>query len=66
MSSTVLPRHMRSTWLIQLGRMTINLVHAYRRQRAVTALSHLSDHQLRDIGVSRSQIEHAVRHGRFD
>jgi uncharacterized protein YjiS (DUF1127 family) len=37
---------------------------ALRRQRAIADLSHLSDHQLRDIGISRAEIPHAVEHGR--
>jgi uncharacterized protein YjiS (DUF1127 family) len=33
-------------------------------RRAVIELSQLSDHQLRDIGISRAEIDHAVHHGR--
>lgn len=49
-------------FFVALGAM---VTRAIERQRAVTALSHLSDHQLRDIGISRSEIEHSVDHGRF-
>jgi uncharacterized protein YjiS (DUF1127 family) len=37
---------------------------AMERRRAVAALSHMSDHQLRDIGITRAQIDHAIDHGR--
>jgi uncharacterized protein YjiS (DUF1127 family) len=37
---------------------------ALRRQRTIADMSLLSDHQLRDIGISRAEIPHAVDHGR--
>lgn len=66
MSSTVLPRSLRHTWLILLGRFLMKMIGAYRRRRATQALHQLPDHLLRDIGVSRGQIEHIVEKGRFD
>ncbi len=58
MSSYVLfTRTDRRSRFFRLGR-------AMERRRAVAALSHMSDHQLRDIGISRTQIDHAVEHGR--
>lgn len=66
MSSTVLPRHLRQTWLILLGRLAMTTIRAFRRRRATYALHQLPDHLLRDIGISRGEIDHAVRRGRFD
>jgi len=37
---------------------------ARERHRAIVDLSQLSDHQLRDIGISRTEIDHVVQHGR--
>lgn len=48
-----------------LTRFALAFYHLIERQRAVTALSRLSDHQLRDIGISRAEIDHAVDYGRF-
>lgn len=33
-------------------------------RRAISDLSQLTDHQLRDIGISRAEIDHSVHHGR--
>jgi uncharacterized protein YjiS (DUF1127 family) len=66
MSSTVLPRSLRHTWLILLGRLLMKMVRAHQRRRVTGALHQLPDHMLRDIGISRSQIDHAVEKGRFD
>ncbi|WP_374653042.1 DUF1127 domain-containing protein [Dongia sp.] len=48
-----------------LGAVVARISRAIERRRAVTALSHLSDHQLRDIGISRTEIDHVVDRGRF-
>ncbi|MDY0873994.1 DUF1127 domain-containing protein [Dongia rigui] len=48
-------------FLIALG---AQLKRMREERRAVIELSHLSDHQLRDIGISRAEIDHAVQHGR--
>jgi uncharacterized protein YjiS (DUF1127 family) len=40
------------------------LLTANRRRRDAELLSAMDDHQLRDIGVSRSEIRRAVRFGR--
>ncbi|MBI2253449.1 MAG: DUF1127 domain-containing protein [Proteobacteria bacterium] len=34
------------------------------RQRATTTFTRMSDHQLRDIGISRAEIAHAAQKGR--
>ena len=44
--------------------LAAKLGRAMERRRAVAALSHMSDHQLRDIGITRGEIEHAIDHGR--
>ena len=38
---------------------------ALRRRRDARLLAHADDHMLRDIGITRSQIDRAVRFGRF-
>jgi uncharacterized protein YjiS (DUF1127 family) len=48
-------------FLIALG---AQLKRMRETRRAVIELSQLSDHQLRDIGISRTEIDHAVHHGR--
>ena len=66
MTSTVLPRHMRRTWLIGLGAWLRRLMDAYRQRQDTARLESLSDHMLRDIGISRSEIGRVVRDGRHD
>lgn len=43
------------------------LIQALKKRRqerlAVVALSHLSDHQLNDIGLTRGSLDRAVRYG---
>lgn len=36
----------------------------YEHRKAVAQLKSLTDEQLRDIGIARPDIEHAVRHGK--
>jgi uncharacterized protein YjiS (DUF1127 family) len=47
-----------------------NLIAAFRKRRqdrlAVAALSHLTDQQLKDIGLNRFALDHAVRYGVLD
>jgi uncharacterized protein YjiS (DUF1127 family) len=57
---------MRRTWLALFGAFIMKTVHAYQRRRATSALDQLPDHMLRDIGISRGQIERVVAKGRFD
>jgi len=66
MSSNVLPRRLRGTWLILLGSALRKMIEAQRRRRAMTSLHQLPDHMLRDIGISRSQITSVVEKGRFN
>ncbi|WP_374313902.1 DUF1127 domain-containing protein [Dongia sp.] len=44
--------------------LATKLSRTMERHRAVAALSQMSDHQLRDIGITRGEIEHAIDHGR--
>ncbi|MBK8159295.1 MAG: DUF1127 domain-containing protein [Rhodospirillaceae bacterium] len=55
---------MRRTWLIGLGTWLRRLIEAHRRRRDVARLESLPDHMLRDIGISRSEIDRSVREGR--
>jgi uncharacterized protein YjiS (DUF1127 family) len=41
-----------------------NIERAVRRRRDLRQLAEMDDHLLHDIGISRSEIEHAVRYGR--
>lgn len=54
----------RGLWL--LARLAAHMKHEQRLRRAQAELAALDDHALRDIGVTRHDIEHAVRTGRFD
>jgi uncharacterized protein YjiS (DUF1127 family) len=55
-------------WLRALSRAIVRLIDdlAVRRERRrnVRALGMLDDQMLHDIGISRGEIEHVVRHGR--
>lgn len=66
MSTTYLiARRHRAARFVRLCSALIAYVRSAReRRQASSALYNLSDHQLRDIGVSRAEIEHVVRHGR--
>jgi len=44
--------------------LVAHMKRARERHRAIVDLSQLSDHQLRDIGISRTEIDHVVQHGR--
>jgi uncharacterized protein YjiS (DUF1127 family) len=58
----------RAGWGAALLHRVAQLWVAFRREqaiaRAAAKLSSLSDHELRDMGVDRSSIAFAVRHGR--
>jgi uncharacterized protein YjiS (DUF1127 family) len=47
-----------------LSSLAIRLASASRRRRDARVLSEMDDTMLRDIGISRSEIGFAVRHGR--
>ena len=49
------------SWWMGLMR---KIAHAYRIRRAVTQMSALDHRMLRDLGLDRAGIEHAVRFGR--
>jgi uncharacterized protein YjiS (DUF1127 family) len=53
-----------------IGRTVAQLVRAvateYRIRRDTRALMTMSEHTLKDIGLSRPQVAHAVRFGRFE
>lgn len=71
MSSSVLSRRCRSTftknslWRILLDATMGKMARGFQRRRAAAALHTMSDYQLRDIGISRAQIDGVVDRGRF-
>ncbi|WP_374377609.1 DUF1127 domain-containing protein [Dongia sp.] len=61
----IAPRRRRAARLLGLfAALATYLARARERRQASNALYNLSDHQLRDIGVSRAEIDHVIRHGR--
>jgi uncharacterized protein YjiS (DUF1127 family) len=46
------------------GRVVSGILHEIEIRRAMRDLRELGDHQLRDIGVTPSDVEHLVRNGR--
>lgn len=57
-----------AAWLHALvlwsARMGVGLAAERRRRRAIRELQQFDDNTLADIGISRGEIEYAVRHGR--
>jgi len=65
-SASTAPQEMAGqSWVKDLGAALNRRCTSYLTWRieraAITQLSSMSDHQLRDIGISRSEIESAVR-----
>ena len=48
-----------------LARLLAAIAREVRLRRDMRALAELDDAGLHDIGLSRGEVEHAVRHGRF-
>ena len=57
-----IPRRISAELVMALGR---RISAALRCRRDSRLLAHADDHMLRDIGITRSQIDGAVRFGRF-
>ena len=53
-----------ATWLQPLLRLGTYIGTEWRAYKALRAVESLSDAALHDIGIQRSEAEHAVRHGR--
>jgi uncharacterized protein YjiS (DUF1127 family) len=52
-------------WLILTVRYLLDqMVRRQHQRRSIAALSAMSDYQLRDLGIGRSQIANTIRHGR--
>jgi uncharacterized protein YjiS (DUF1127 family) len=57
----------KTAWVATIEALALGaerLLTASRRRRDAEILSAMDDHQLRDIGISRSEISRAVRFGR--
>ena len=54
----------RSTVLDLVGRLAAAVAREIRARHDLARLQSLDDTMLHDIGLSRGEIEHAVRHGR--
>ena len=67
---SVVPRRGSSNWsrrvLATLARIGAALTWKIRARRAARELAAMSDYTLRDIGISRCEIDHVARHGRPD
>jgi uncharacterized protein YjiS (DUF1127 family) len=58
-------RQSASTLLLQLpGLVAAGVAHWWQVRRATASLAYADASMLRDLGVARSNIENAVRHGR--
>lgn len=56
----------KSRWtLTALWQAFVSLRNRYRNRRQVYDLSHFDDHILEDIGLNRSEVQHALRGGPF-
>ena len=53
-----------AAWPAPLLRLATHIRTEWRAHRALRAVESLSDAALHDIGIQRSEAEHAVRHGR--
>jgi uncharacterized protein YjiS (DUF1127 family) len=51
-------------WTYLLKAVVIWLVHEWRIHRSIEQLRGFDDHMLKDIGLTRMEIEAVVRHGR--
>jgi uncharacterized protein YjiS (DUF1127 family) len=51
-------------WTYPLGAAVTWLVHEWRIHRSIEQLRGFDDHMLKDIGLTRMEIEAVVRHGR--
>jgi uncharacterized protein YjiS (DUF1127 family) len=56
-------------WQLSIAAMAVRLVRALRAEmaarQALGRLSHMSELDLGDIGLTRADVERVVRHGRF-
>lgn len=56
--------HQANAWrVLSLRGFFDRMVSQRRQRRAIHILGAMSDHQLRDIGIGRSEIDHTVRCG---
>ena len=68
MSMGTVPPWGSSRWTSGLfslpARLWSKLVEAHERRRSTAALEALDDRTLKDMGLTRNEIHHVVRHGR--
>ncbi|MGI9304950.1 MAG: DUF1127 domain-containing protein, partial [Gammaproteobacteria bacterium] len=57
--------HLVNRVSLLIARLRDRAAHTYAYRRAASDLSRLTDHELKDIGITRSQIQSVVRYGRM-
>lgn len=65
-SRLVEPRSIAARFLRAIGQVFACAYHRQQERRAIHAMTAMSDHMLRDLGIGRSQIVRTVRYGRAE
>lgn len=65
-SRLVEPRSIAARFVLAIGRVFACAYSRQQERRAIHAMTAMSDHMLRDLGIGRSQIISTVRYGRAE